>query len=264
MFDYTISVNYQKVGLSVEATPFFRGFLINSTDQLRPAVIILPGGGYQNLSAHEGEPIARRFNELGCHAFVLSYSCSNIAGMRFPGALLEVLETIRIVRQNSIRWSVDPNRIVVCGFSAGGHLAGCAGTMWNRDFIKKCFGQTISVKPNGMVLCYPVISYKKMFGGACASSVSHLLKENFDNLREQVSLEKQVDKDTVPVFLWHTYEDKGVHVQNAFLFAEALYGHRIPLEMHIFPYGGHGLGLGELQPECVCWTEMAARWIENI
>ena len=207
------------------------------TDIMRPAVIICPGGAYQFVSEREGEPVASAFLAAGIDAYILEYTCAD-KGF-FPCALLETYSAIKYVRSHAAEKSIDPNKIFLCGFSAGGHCAAAAGTLWNHE-IARLIGFTNEIhKPNGLILGYPVIT---------ATNYTH--EESFRNLlgpqdsremREFLSLENRVTKNTPRTFLWHTAGDGSVPVQNSILFAKALADNSVPFEMHIYPYGEHGL-----------------------
>ena len=244
---------------SIEMQPFRR----------RPAVIICPGGGYEFTSFREGEHIALRMNALGFNAFILSYSCKPAI---FPAALLELATAVSLIRNNAAAWHIDPKRIIVAGFSAGGHLAASLGVFWNDKTIFESLGvKPARIRPNGLLLSYPVISSGEY---AHASSFKSLLGENHDALLSKVSLENQVTADTPPTFLWHTYEDALVPVENSLLFATALRKNGIPFELHIYKPGGHGLSAATaetantlgwgIQVECQNWIEMAGTWIKNL
>ncbi len=209
--------------------------------RLHPAVIILPGGGYGFTSDRENEAVALKFISEGISAFVLKY---HVAPVRFPNALCEALLSVKQVRDHAKEYHIDENNISVCGFSAGGHLAASAGVHWNNSYIQGLLGiSTEEIKPNKLILSYPVIT-----AGECAhrGSFDNLLGE--ENTSEKWldfnSLEKQVTSDTPCSFIWHTYEDNSVPVQNSMLFAAALIEHKIPTELHIYRRGGHGLSLG--------------------
>lgn len=210
-------------------------------NRLHPAVVILPGGGYGYTSNREGEAVALKFAAEGICAFILKY---HVAPTRFPYALCEALAAIRYVRENAKEFHIDTDNISVCGFSAGGHLAASCGVHWNKSFLLDIVGaEGEKVKPNKLILAYPVITSGRF---AHEGSFKNLLGE--DNQTEDLltlnSLDKQVS-DTTPVsFIWHTYEDTAVPVQNSMLFANALIGHNIPTELHIYRRGGHGLSLG--------------------
>ncbi|MCJ7840048.1 alpha/beta hydrolase [Lederbergia sp. NSJ-179] len=239
-------------------------------DRKRPAVVICPGGGYVTTSDREAEPVAIQLNAMGFQVFVLRYS---VHPATFPTALLELATSVALVRENAEKWHIDPNKVIVAGFSAGGHLAASLGVFWEKEFLS----QSIKVdkdayKPNGLILSYPVIS-----SGVHAhqGSFNALLGDQQEELREKLSLEKQVNAQTPPTFLWHTFEDASVPVENSMLFAIALRKHNIPFELHIYPNGGHGLSLANeesfsrknnfgIQKECQNWIEMAGVWIRNL
>lgn len=252
-------------------------YLLDNSPQIdpnrkRPFVIICPGGGYEYTSDREAEPIAIRMIGMGFHACILRYSVKPAV---FPTALCQLAKTVALVRKHAEEWNVDANKIIVLGFSAGGHLAASLGVFWNKEFLIERISNTKEqIKPDGMILCYPVIT-----SGAHAhkGSFAALLGERYENekLLNLVSLEKQVSINTPPVFLWHTTTDESVPVENSFMLAEAILKNKRSLEMHIYPKGVHGLALGteetkssvnELrqQVEVVNWIEMAGRWIKGL
>lgn len=196
-----------------------------------PAVLICPGGGYSFCSPRETEPIALQFSANAVHTFVLNYS---VAPMKFPTALEDVSTAMSVIRKNADRWNVDPDKIAVCGFSAGGHLAASLGVFWNSEPIKTADG---SNKPNALILGYPVITSGEF---AHDGSFDNLCGDD-EALREHMSLEFQVTKDTPPTFLWHTFTDSCVPLENSLLFAGALRRKGIPFELHVYPKGPHGL-----------------------
>lgn len=226
----------------------------------RPAVIICPGGGYSGTCDREAEPVAVRFAALGFHSFVLRYSC---IPHRYPTALLELAAAVAKVRAHADEWHVDPKRIFVLGFSAGGHLAASLGVGWNQEPVSRLPWDTQQMRPDGMILCYPVITSGRF---ANRGSFDNLLgAEATPAMLESVSLEKRVSADTVPAFIWHTCDDGCVPVENALMMAAALQEYKIPLELHIYPHGEHGLSLANDQagrdvPACQEWPERAADW----
>ena len=268
-----LSLPYEKAGLSPDgccAELDLYNLEIHSNIEIkqRPAVIICPGGGYVNCSVREAEPVALRFAAFGISAFVLRYSCVE---KKFPTALLELAQAMSYVRTHASELGVNPDKIMVCGFSAGGHLAGSLAVHWNKAFISDVLGGANELyKPNGAVLCYPVItSGEKRHDG----SIVNITGENYPaDIMELVSLEKQVTPDTPPVFLWHTANDTCVPVENTLLFASALAENKVPFACHIFENGEHGLALcddstagysGHINPDCGRWFEMAVDWIKN-
>jgi len=248
--------------------------LDNSTEiderRTRPSIIICPGGGYEFTSDREAEPVAVRMNAMGFNAFVLRYSVYPVG---FPTSLFELAMAVALIRRKHVEWHVDSKKVIVAGFSAGGHLAASLGVFWNRKSLFKDLGiSSDEIRPDGLVLSYPVIT-SGMY--AHQDSFVALLGENYDSLLDGVSLENQVSMSTPPTFLWHTYTDEIVPCENSFLFASALRRSGVPLEMHIYPKGGHGLSLGteettardvepSMQPDLTNWIEMAGRWIKGL
>ena len=210
-----------------------------------------------------------QFLAMGCHACVLDYS---VSPNRFPVALRELAAAIAIVRDHAEEWYVDPESVLVCGFSAGGHLACSIGTFWNRSVAYEGIKRTArEVRPDGLILCYPVITS----GEHChPGSFQELLGENTQpELGQAVSLELHVTDQMPPVFLWHTVTDDTVPVENSLLLAWAMQKNHVNYEMHIYPSGCHGLSLATeetagnranmLEPACQSWVLMVQSWIEN-
>ena len=208
------------------------------TDIARPAVIILPGGAYAWLSDREGEPVASAFLAAGISAFVLRYTVAGNGS--FPCALIEAFEAVQYVRSHAEALHIDPNRIWLCGFSAGGHAAAAAGTLWNHPFAEQIGYTDRNHRADGMILCYPVLTSGTY---AHRDSIRNLLgphSKDPDYLA-LVSLEQQVNGDTPPAFLWHTAKDGTVPVQNSLHYAEAMVRHGVECELHMYPRGDHGL-----------------------
>jgi acetyl esterase/lipase len=228
-----------------------------STPVLRGAVIVLPGGGYVNHAAHESEPVARWIAGLGLAAFVLRY---RVAPFRHPWPLADAQRAIRVVRSRSAEWGIDPSKIGILGFSAGGHLAVSAGTLHALSCYEPLdAADATSARPDFVIACYPVVTFGPY---RHSGSMVSLLGENPDPaLRRLLSLEESVDERTAPTFIWHTANDQGVPVDNSLLLASSLSLHKVPFELHVFPDGRHGLGLAADRPEVGVWTELAARWI---
>ncbi|WP_281889477.1 alpha/beta hydrolase [Paenibacillus sp. YYML68] len=224
----------------------------------RPAVIVCPGGGYARCAQHEGEPIAQWLNRIGISAFVLDY---RVAPSKHPAPLSDAQRAVRIVRANAEAWGIDPSRIGILGFSAGGHVAGSTGVFFDEgapeaeDPIERC-----SSRPDVTILCYPVITLTEPFGHQ--GSRRHLLgEESSEEQAHSMSLERHVRPDTPPVFLWYTSDDEVVPVENALLYAAALRRERVPFELHSYESGRHGLGLAEEHPYAAPWTEACERWL---
>ncbi|WP_442050196.1 alpha/beta hydrolase [Paenibacillus sp. 2TAB19] len=226
----------------------------------RPAVVICPGGGYGMRAYHEGEPIAQWLNTLGISAFVLRY---RVAPYQYPCALLDAQRAIRSVRYDAKRFGVDPNRIGLLGFSAGGHLTANAGTDYDQGNPKAEDPiERQSSRPDLLVLCYPVITMTDPY--THAGSRSNLLGEAASSdhgMKERHSAELNVTADTPPTFLWHTSDDAGVPVENSLLMAGALRKHGVLFDLHVYAKGKHGLGLAEDELHTRGWTDACASWL---
>jgi acetyl esterase/lipase len=226
------------------------------------AVIVCPGGGYGHLAVgHEGKEPAEWLNRLGVAAFVLQYRLA--PRYRHPAPLQDAQRAVRTVRARAREWHVDPNRIGIWGFSAGGHLASTAGTHFDAgraddpDPI-----QRVSSRPDFLILCYPVITFTDpvMHKG----SRNNLLgKEPDPKLIEELSNEKQVTAKTPPTFLFHTHEDSGVPPENSVLFYLALRRAGVPAELHIYEKGKHGVGLAPNDPVLSSWPDRLAAWLKG-
>lgn len=235
-----------------------------------PLVLICPGGGYAMTSNREAEPIALQFNSMGYQAAVLRYSCAPAV---YPTALCELAQSVKLIREHVEEWSVNAEKIIVMGFSAGGHLAASYGVFWNEPWLaEKTQCDKKLLEPNGLVLCYPVISSKEEI--AHQDSIKNLLGESYPEMKEQVSLEDKVGKHTPKTFLWHTFTDPVVPFWNSFRFAEALGKAGVPMEYHLYPQGGHGLSLANEQTAneegkgvekvCQSWVPLLRSWmLEN-
>jgi len=244
------------VGNTSEDQPALTPYLVKS-EQPTAAVIVLPGGGYVGRASHEGEPIALWLNRLGVNAFVLDY---RVAPYRHPSPLADAQRAIRYVRCHSDEFRVDPARIGILGFSAGGHLAATAGTHYDAGLPDATDPiDRVSCRPDALILCYPVISFGEYRHNG---SMANLIGEHpADELRLHLSNELQVTADTPPTFLWHTADDGSVPVENSLMFASALSRHRVPFDLHIYESGHHGLGLAEEEPESHTWTTVCALWL---
>lgn len=238
--------------------------------QKRPMVIVCPGGGYHMLSYREGEPIAMHFLSKGFHACVLHYS---IAPAQFPTQVLEVAQTMKIIREYAGEWHIDTDNIVVQGSSAGGHLAASYGIFWNQEFTASAVGaETEMLKPKGIMLSYPVITSDPRY--AHMPSFENLLGDKFEQCAGTMSLENQVTKMMPPCFIWHTAVDATVPLPNSLLMAMSLWKAGVPVELHVFPDGEHGLSLANslveredgsgVQSECACWIDLADAWLERL
>ena len=224
------------------------------------AVVVCPGGGYRGKAQHEGKDIAEWLNTIGVSAFVLDY---RVSPYRHPVPLADARRAVQFVRSHAEEYNVDPNRIGLMGFSAGGHLAASAG-VYSLDANPNADDpvEQVSSRPDCLILCYPVISMEKHHH---QGSRSNLLGPDPDpELVNQMSLENHVHENMPPTFLWHTAEDKSVPVVNSLMFAEGLSKANVDFALHVFPRGRHGLGLAEELPETAVWSELLASWLEQI
>ena len=239
--------------------------------ETRPLVLVCPGGGYNHTSNREGEALAMQFLAMGYHAAVLKYSCAPAV---YPTALTELAASILLIRQNAEKWHVNPRQILVLGCSAGGHLAASLGVFWDEDFLAEALNVGADAhelfRPDGMILCYPVITSGEF---AHRGSFQSLLGEREEALSEKMSLEHQVNSKTPPAFIWHTYTDGSVPVENSLLFVSALRKAGVSVEFHMYPCGGHGLSLANrltrnrggdaVREECTSWISLVHTWIEH-
>jgi acetyl esterase/lipase len=233
----------------------------------RGAVLICPGGGYERLSPREAEPVALQFAAAGFHAFVLYYS---VAPHRHPQPLVDASRAMTILRSHAEEWHIDTQKIAVCGFSAGGHLAASLGVHWDKPYLAHVPGLERGWnRPGAVILGYPVISAGQF---AHRGSFERLLgRDASPELLHEMSLEHHINAKTPPTFLWHTYEDASVPVENALLFANGLREQKIPFELHIYPQGAHGLSLateetdeGEGQDAHISgWMKLCTEWLRQ-
>ncbi|MBQ9134847.1 MAG: alpha/beta hydrolase [Lachnospiraceae bacterium] len=299
---------YQEIPVQVKGslpgaklTLYIQDYSADMLVQERPMIIICPGGGYEHLSVREGESMALQFMAMGLHAAVLRYS---VAPAAYPVQITELAYAMKYIREHVKEWHIQENKIIVHGSSAGGHLAASLGVFWKEEWLYKSVGAECAeeIRPDGMLLSYPVItsgefahrgSFDKLLGkgneskplesanaiDANAGEISvknraddEALKE--EDLLEKLSLEKQVNADTPPAFIWHTFEDGTVPMENSLFFVSALRKFNIPTEFHLYPKGQHGLALGtaltasaggkHMQAECASWINLAKIWIENL
>jgi acetyl esterase/lipase len=225
------------------------------------AVVICPGGGYGGLAmSYEGHDVARWLNTLGVTGVVLKYR--HAPKYRHPIPLQDAQRALRTVRAHAHEWKIDPGRVGILGFSAGGHLASTAGTHYDAgDPGAKDAIDRLSCRPDFMILVYPVITMTDPY--THKGSRNNLLGPNPDaKLIDLLSNEKQVTPKTAPTFLAHTSEDTAVPPQNSVLFYEALVRSKVPAEMHIYEKGRHGLGMNQ-QPKLPfsSWPERCAAWL---
>lgn len=258
-----------------EIQPTLTTYIPDNTVELnagrkRTSVLICPGGGYHFTSDREAEPVALRLLTAGFNVFVLRY---RVAPARHPKPLLDVSRAVWMIRENAEEWHVDPDRIAVCGFSAGGHLAASLGVFWNAADIREAIGMPDGMnRPNALILAYPVITSGEY---AHRGSFQNLLGEDASEEQlKEMSLELQAGSQTPPAFLWHTFNDSVVPVENSLFFAQALRQHDVPFELHIFPDGPHGLSLCDeetgakntsmINPHAANWVPLCVEWLKSL
>ena len=229
-------------------------------DRKRPCMIVCPGGGYGMCSERESEPIALKFLEDGYNVFVITYS---VAPHRFPNQLREVAATLELIHKNADIWNCDTNKIAIIGFSAGGHLAAHYSTMYDCKEVREVFPDSKPV--HASVLSYPVISidFEETHKGSFLNLLGHEPTEREEI--EYFSNEYNVKKNTPPAFIWHTAADTCVPVRNSLVYAEALAKHKIPFELHIYPFGHHGLSTcdGETADDVTDIVKYASVWMND-
>lgn len=251
------------LGTADKDVPTLTPFLPAKDKATGAAIVICPGGGYGGLADHEGKGYALWLNEQGIAGFVLKYRLGS-AGYRHPAMLNDAARAIRLVRAQAADWGVDARRVGIMGSSAGGHLASTALTHFDAgDANATDLVERQSSRPDLGILCYAVIS---MGPNTHQGSKNNLLgKDPAEDLVKLLSNELQVTRDTPPCFLWHTWEDSAVKVENSLDFALALRRAGVPFEIHVYEKGPHGLGLGsrEYDPaKLLDWTRDCASWLK--
>jgi len=246
--------------------PYLDYYPAKNTSAGRTAVLICPGGGYQNLAwEKEGTLPAHFFNDNGIDAFVLKYRLNNQKqeGHRYPDQYNDVTTAMRIIRSRSADWGIDAAKTGVMGFSAGGHLASMATTIHQQgDPAAADPLLRFDTRPSFAILMYPVISMDTAFGHR--GSRNNLLGLTPDAaLVTALSTEKRVNAATPPVFLVHADDDKGVPPQNSIVFYEALKKHKVKASMFIYDHGGHGFGMASNDPVLSQWPMQVVQWLQR-
>lgn len=226
-------------------------------------IVVCPGGGYGGLAMdHEGHQIGRWLNDNGIAAFICDYRHRR-KGYGHPAPLQDAQRAIRTVRARAQEFGVDPAKVGILGFSAGGHLASTALTHFDKgDPSATDSVMRQSSRPDFGILGYPVIAFDQPY--THKGSQRNLLGEKASaDLVASLSNEKQVTDQTPPCFLWHTFEDKGVPPENGVVFYQALLAHKVPAELHVYEKGRHGLGLAKDTPGTAAWPEACLAWLKN-
>lgn len=224
------------------------------------AIVVCPGGGYAGLAPHEGHDVAVWLNSIGVTAVVLKYRLGK-SGYRHPVMLGDAQRAIRTTRAKAAKWKIDPARVGIMGFSAGGHLTATAATHFDAgDENSSDPIERQSSRPDVAILCYAVITMTDPF--THDGSRKNLLGETpSPELIELLSNEKQVTGQTPPTFLFHTEDDKAVPVENSLQFAAALRKAKVPHEMHVYETGRHGVGLAPAIPALSTWPKLLENWL---
>lgn len=253
----------------------------------RPAVIICPGGGFTFTSDREAEPVASIFLSKGYHSFVLRYSTESMGVSKvYPDVVVELANAVVTIRHNADKWGIDPSKIAILGFSAGGTVAALYSVNWHRDWLGKLVNAPKEVlKPSAVILAYPVVDFAVMnevtknnrntpAAGVLFKMMSLALgssKFTEDDLRE-LSATYHVDENTPPTFIWTTADDEVVPVESVISYVNALARNKIPFEFHVFEKGIHGLSLADkttasnpqqINPPVAKWIELALSWLER-
>ena len=250
----------EALGTAEKDIPTLTAYLPEAASGRVAAVVICPGGGYRTLASHEGKDYALWLNQNGIAGFVLKYRLGS-DGYRHPAMLQDAARAVRLVRARATDWRIDSTKVGVMGSSAGGHLASTILTHFNAgDPGAKDPVERESSRPDLGILCYAVISMGEH--GHQGSKQNLLGKDPSPALVEWLSNELQVTPQTPPCFVWHTYEDTGVKVENALDFAAALRRNQVPFDLHVYQKGRHGIGLNDTPPftnahpwarDCLFW-----------
>lgn len=282
--------------IQINETAYFDTYLLKNSQEYnvnkkRPLVVVLPGGGYVFTSDREAEPIALKFNSVGLHSVVLWYSVYDDIANVPKKALLETAKTIQTIREHADEWMVDPDKIIVCGFSAGGNLTLQMATKWNEPWVSEALGTTKDmIKVNLAIPCYPAVlptpfpEGTKIFDGSKSTSAQTITIKNTLSGNEvfygaktptQADLDEYnvlnfVDEETPPMFVWNTFEDNLTPVSNALALCVKLKEKHIPFELHVFEKGEHGLALADRttarkpshhNTHVYHWFELCEEWL---
>lgn len=223
--------------------------------------VIFPGGGYSRLAQHEGAGYAKLFNVWGADAFVVKYS---VAPVRFPAQLNDARRAVQYVRANADKYGVNPKKVIVVGSSAGGHLASMLSTYNGAtEYLQNDEICKVDFIPDYQVLCYPVVNLSDD-DIAHLGSRTFLLGKDYDkDLAMKLSSDLACDKNTPPAFIWHNQDDSTVNILNSINYAKSLVNCGVPVELHIFPYGQHGVGVAT-NKHSGQWKELLLNWLKEM
>ncbi len=259
----------KKINLCPEISDAYLDCFYNTDGPKRSALLVIPGGGYGMIcSDREGYPIAQAFMPYGFNCFVLTYSIGEKA--KFPLPLFEASKAMQYIRENAEMLNIDPKKVFVAGFSAGGHLSGALGTLWHTvEGVPEGIN-----RPDGIILGYPVSSSEE--GAGHLGSFYNILGNSNPTEEElkKYSLENCVDERTSPAFIMHTGDDQVVPVMGSIYLAKALSQNKIPFELHIYPSAPHGIALANEITACdnplwvndriAEWVRLAAEWTKTL
>ena len=246
---------------TAEDRPLLRRRLMQ-VETPRPMVIVCPGGGYTHLAPHEALNVAERCNQAGFHAAVLYYRLA--PDHQHPAMIHDVQRAVRLVRRHARQWGVS-DKVAVLGFSAGGHLASCAATLYDQfTSADDDLAEHYSARPDAVVLCYPVLDLTDP-GIRHTGSRDALLREQREDAQSTAALStpSQVNDRTPPCFLWHTADDPAVHVEHSLRFTSACREHHVPVELHVYESGRHGIGLADDHAEARTWFDFAQAFLHR-
>lgn len=238
--------------------PSLTWYPAENTDEIKGCIIVLPGGGYAMRADYEGGDISMMLSRNGYHSFVLNY---RVTPYHHPAEISDALRAIRFVRYNAKSFGIKKDKIAILGFSAGGHLAVSAAEHFDYGLSTGDEIDRESSRPDGVVLCYAVSTLLGKYTHV-PSRINLLGYEEEDDIAYKLSGPENVRDDMPPVFIWHTFEDTCVPVENALMMTSALKKKNIPTELHIFPTGEHGLGLSDANPHTAQWISLLCKWLE--
>ena len=247
--------------ISDVSVPTYRFFPAPASKNPQSCVVICPGGGYRILaSSHEGYDIAAKFNEIGVSALVLYYRLpADSAQVEKKYAPLQDSQAaIALVRTNAAKWNIDPAKVGIMGFSAGGHLAATASTHFNKDYTGSLSGANL--RPDFSILLYPVISMRPFGHGGSKQSL--LGKNPTEEELALFSNEEQVTAQTPKAFIVHASDDNAVPLKNSLLYAERLTANKVPVDLHVYAKGGHGFGLNNKTTSGDLWFDRLITWMK--
>ncbi len=255
---------YENVHISGIRTPTLTIFLPDTQKATGTAVLICPGGGYAMQAAgHEGIEVAQRFAKLGVAAFVLKYRLPDPKTSSEPALapLQDAQQALALIRSHAAKWNINSEKVGIMGFSAGGHLAATAGTHFQQAYVPGLESCSAALRPDFLLLIYPVISSDKRF--THAGSMQRLLgNKPTPTQLQQFSNELHVTPQTPPTFLVHASDDKAVPVENSLVFYQALLQNNVPAEMHVYQNGGHGFGMHNASTTDD-WFDRCTNWMRS-